>query len=158
LPPAAIDVPLIDQAEALVLQLEDLLLRMADRDRSNLGHLLDILGQAAGLREDLVAEELERMHGYIGPGNRVMGQIDREQAREAREREAAVAAIAALPLLVVERDEVDTTIQAMVFVRNGRAILAVNVLLIDRHTAERWARRHLGAGELFAVWMDDDPA
>jgi hypothetical protein len=66
--------PLIDQAEALVLQLEVLLIQLPDRDRNNLGHLLDLMGRAAGLREDLCAGGLEDMHAYIGPGHRVMAR------------------------------------------------------------------------------------
>ena len=36
--------------------------------------------------------------------------------------------------------------------RGGRAVLMVNVPLLDRDTAVRWARRHLADGELFATW------
>lgn len=84
---AAPELPLIDRAEALVLQLEALLLAMTERDRNNLGQLLDMMGQAAGRRDDLVAEGLEDMHAYIGPGNRVHDQMD---AEEAAQRQAAV--------------------------------------------------------------------
>jgi hypothetical protein len=65
-----LNVSSIDRAEALVLQLEALLVAMPDWDRLNLGVLLNTLGEAAGLRDDLMAERLETLHGYLGPGNR----------------------------------------------------------------------------------------
>jgi hypothetical protein len=154
LPPVANDAPLIDQAEALVLQLEDLLIRMTERNRNNLGQLLDMMGQAAGLREEMVFEGLEDMHAYMGAGNRVMDQIDRNEAQEAQERvvaEAAAAVLAAGPLDMIEMDEPDKTLRAMVLVPDGPPRVWVNTYLIDRASAEQWARQQLGSGKRFDI-------
>src|SRR4051812_35428636 len=66
--------PTIDRAEALLLEIYAIVPHLSPRDQSNLGHVLEITGQAAGLREDLFAEALEEARGYIGSGNRVHDQ------------------------------------------------------------------------------------
>lgn len=147
-------VSLIDQAEELVLQLEGLLIQMSDRDRNNLGQLADMLGQAAGRRDDLVAEALQDMRSYMGPGNRVMDQLDRDEAEEAQERAAAAVATAALaagPWVVIEKDEPHTLVRAMVLVRDDCPYLSFNTYMIDRASAEQWAREQIALGKLFAV-------
>jgi hypothetical protein len=39
-----------------------------------------MLGQAAALRDDLMADRLETMHAHMGAGNRVVDRLDRADA------------------------------------------------------------------------------
>jgi len=159
-PPVENDLPLIDQAEALVLQLEGLLIQMTERDRNNLGQIADMMGVAAGRRHDLVADALEDMHAYMGPGNRVMDQIDRDEAEEAQERAKAAtanAALAAGPLRVIENDEPQNAVRMLVLVRDCcPPSVWINTALVDRSSAEQWAREQVALGKVFDVSIVDE--
>jgi hypothetical protein len=74
------NISLIDQAEALVLQLETMLRAMPDRDCLNQGVLPVAMGDSAGLRDDLMADRLETMHAHMGVGNRAVDRLDRADA------------------------------------------------------------------------------
>lgn len=81
---AAGTAPTIDEAERLIVDLARVIPYLGERDGSNIGHVLDQLGQAAGSREDLVAEAVADAIADIGPGNRVHDRIDREIAAAKR--------------------------------------------------------------------------
>ena len=94
LPPAATDVPLIDRAEALLVELQAILLRLDGRHQTNVGTNLEILACAAELREDLVPAYLAEHPLMIGEGNRICDEMDRQEALEA-EAEARIEALLA---------------------------------------------------------------
>ena len=66
---------LIDRAEALLLEVAEILSQMGERDQNNVGQVLVELGYAAGLRADLIGDAIDQALTYIGPGRRVMDQI-----------------------------------------------------------------------------------
>lgn len=92
--PAPADIPWIDQAEALLVELCGILPHLDERDLSNVSHVLDRLGtmtesDGAGFVQQLVEDPLE-----IGPGNRIHDQMDREDVltRQVAVTHAAVVA------------------------------------------------------------------
>lgn len=80
----ATEVPPIDRAEALLVDLRDTLLLMGSRDRSNVCQNLDILYRAAELRDDMFVEALASEPLQIGPGSRVMDLCDQDDAAQKR--------------------------------------------------------------------------
>jgi len=79
LPPAADDSPSIDRAEALLVELQAILLRLDGRHQTNVGTNLEILACAAELREDLVPAYLAEHPLMIGEGNRICDEMDRQE-------------------------------------------------------------------------------
>ena len=82
--PAAAAILDIDRAERLCLELRDVMLRLDDRHRSNIGHVLDLMSRAGGLTEAGASEALAEIEEHVGPGNRVHDRIDRQEAAEKR--------------------------------------------------------------------------
>ncbi len=58
---------------------------------------------------------------------------------------------------MVEDDD-HNTIRALLVVLDGQTRVWINTHRIGRATAERWARRQVAAGKLFALWGDDEAA
>ena len=77
-PVAAEHAPTIDHAEALLLEIIDIIPHLSERDRDNICHVLDLAGQAGPLRD--FAESLEDARDAIGPGNRLHDVLDRTEA------------------------------------------------------------------------------
>jgi hypothetical protein len=69
--------PDIDRAEALLLEIRDIILRLDERHAGDVGHVLNLMGRAAGLAEPGFSEVLAKIDEHVGPGNRVMDRIDR---------------------------------------------------------------------------------
>src|SRR4051794_6640392 len=81
--PAPVDaqpIPTIDEAERLLVDLAGIIPSLSTRDASNVSHVLDELGQAAGSRADLVAGAVADALADIGPGNRVHDRMDQDIA------------------------------------------------------------------------------
>jgi hypothetical protein len=100
LPPAANDVPLIDQAEALLLELAAIIPQLSDRDVCNVGHNLDVMYRASEAGAEAFTEVLADDPMLIGEGQRICDVMDREEALEAEavERlEGAYACLKGLP-------------------------------------------------------------
>lgn len=86
-PPAVVGAqpaPTIEDAERLILELAGILPHLSTRDASNVSHVLDELGQAAGSRADLVAGAVADALADIGPGNRVHDRMDQDIAAARR--------------------------------------------------------------------------
>jgi hypothetical protein len=69
-----------NRAEALLLELRDVILRLDDRHAGDVAHVLDLMGRAADLAEPGFSEALAEVDGHIGPGSRVMDRVDRHVA------------------------------------------------------------------------------
>jgi hypothetical protein len=81
--PAPADVPLIDRAEAPLLELAAILPRLDERDMCNVGHNLDVLYRASEGGPERFAAWLADDPLAIGEGNRICDELDRLDALEA---------------------------------------------------------------------------
>jgi len=158
LPPAANDVLLIDRAEALLVELQAILLRLDGRHQTNVGTNLEILACAAELREDLVPAYLAEHPLMIGEGNRICDEMDRQEALEAEAEariEAVYAAIRPLPRPLnwpTLKPFLDTHLAALAAIEadlvarhgeigRGAFQIADNTV----HARREWARKERGA-------------
>jgi hypothetical protein len=73
---AAAPVPLTDQAEALLVEIARVFPRLTERDRSNVGHVLEHLATASACVDAEFAEGIEQAMSYAGPGRRVHDRMD----------------------------------------------------------------------------------
>ena len=76
--------PTIDEAERLIVDLARILPHLSKRDGSNVGHVPDQLGRAAGSSARHLAQAVADALEDIGPGNRVHDRMDRDVAAEKR--------------------------------------------------------------------------
>jgi hypothetical protein len=97
LPPAANDVPLIDRAEAMLVELQQIMLDIDSRNRTNIQVNLEHIARIGEVREDLIPQTLEDYPLMIGEGNRACDELDRLDAIEAEAIERIDAVYTNLP-------------------------------------------------------------
>jgi hypothetical protein len=74
------NLPLISRAELLVVELQQIMLRLDGLNRLNLGVNLEHIARLAEVREDLVPGVLAEFPLLIGEGNRAVDRLDRDHA------------------------------------------------------------------------------
>jgi hypothetical protein len=72
------DISLIDRAEVLVGELQQIMLQLDGLNRLNLGVNLDHIARLAEVRDDLIPGILADYSLLIGEGHRVMDRPDRK--------------------------------------------------------------------------------
>jgi hypothetical protein len=100
--PVTADVPLIDQAEVMLVELQRIMLQLDPRNRTNLGANLEHIARLAEVREDLIPETLADYPLEIGEGNRVCDRMDRMEAIEAEALTRIEAVYSNLPRIPVD--------------------------------------------------------
>jgi hypothetical protein len=82
--PVAADVPLIDRAETMLVELQSIMLQLDERDRFNLGVNLENMAQLGEVSKERIQSILDDYPLMIGPGNRMWDVMDADDEAERR--------------------------------------------------------------------------